>query len=405
MPTTFKYEAASVDGAVHKGTLAAESTDRVVEYLTEKKLTPISIAQGRERRAFSFLGFFGSGDYEHLIMFTKTLATMYRAGVPLLRALAVIRVGEQGGRFNTAIERVRLDVQSGKSLSKAMSEADPIFSRVYTSSIAAGEESGHLDEILDELSMMLEKELELTRLIKGALRYPIMVISAISIATAVLMLYVIPRFVDFYSAFNAELPLPTRIIITASQTTMQYWWIPLLLIAGFVLTMRKVLSTEGGKLWVDDKILRLPIFGPLIIKGNVARFSMMFTILFKSGIPIVRSLEILIDSIRNSVLAQEIAELRELFQQGRDASLESPGIKYFPELALQMMAIGLESGSIDRMLKEIGDHFHRQVQYTSRNLSAMLEPILTAVLGAFVLLLALGIFLPMWNLMQVFRSM
>jgi MSHA biogenesis protein MshG len=405
MPTTYKYEAASADGTVHKGTLAAESSSRVVEYLTEKKLTPILVKQEKERKSFSLLGFFGSSDYESLIMFTNTLATMYRAGVPILRALSVIKVGDKSGRFNAAIERIRLDVQSGKSLSSAMAESDPIFSRVYTSSIAAGEESGHLEEILDELSSMLEKELELTRLIKAALRYPIMVISAIFAATAILMLYVIPRFVNFYSAFNAELPLPTRIIIGMSQTAMHYWWVPLLLAAGLVFALKKTLANENGKLWIDEKLLKLPVFGPLIIKGNVARFSMMFTILFKSGIPIVRSLEILVDSIRNSVLAREVAELRELFQQGRDTILESPAIKYFPQLALQMLSIGLESGSVDRMLKATGDHFHKQVQYTSRNLSAILEPVLTAVLGAFVLLLALGIFLPMWNLMQVFRSM
>lgn len=405
MPTTFRYQAASEDGVVHKGTLAAESGERVEEYLAEKQLTPIVIEKVKERKPFSLLGFFGSADYESLIVFTNTLATMYRAGIPILRALSVIRVGDKSGRLNVAIERIRLDVQSGKSLSKAMADADPIFSRVYTSSVAAGEESGHLEEILDQLSMMLEKELELTRLIKAALRYPIMVISAILIATTVLMLYVIPRFVNFYTAFNAELPLPTRIIINLSQATIHYWWIPVLLAASLVLALKKVMGHEQGKLWIDEKLLKLPVFGPLIIKGNVARFSMMFTILFKAGIPIVRALEILIDSIRNSVLAQEVAELRELFQQGRDTTLSSPRIRFFPELALQMLSIGLESGSVDRMLKATGEHYHKQVQYTSRNLSAILEPMLTAVLGAFVLLLALGIFLPMWNLMQVFRGM
>jgi len=404
MPAQFKYRALAQDGEARAGVITAENTDQVVDYLSKQNLTPITVAPFSKRKPFSLWGFFKKTDYENLILFTNNLLTMYRAGIPLLRALSIMQVGSPGSRFNRAIQEIRLEVQSGKLLSQTMAHLDDLFPQVYTSCIAAGEESGKLDDILEELAVMLEQEMELTRQIKSGIRYPLMVITAIIGAFVVMITYVVPKFVGFYESFGAQLPLPTRILIGTSNFFTEYWAVVLAVGVGIVLGFRKLVSTERGKLWVDHKLLKLPVFGNLIIKGNVARFTMMFRILFKSGLPIVKSLEVLRDSVKNSIIGLEIRKLGELLREGKDTALTSREFVFFPEMALQMMTIGLESGSLEKMLHEVGKHYNKEVQYTSRQLTSILEPILTLVLGVFVLILALAIFLPMWNLISVFKG-
>ncbi|UCG62055.1 MAG: type II secretion system F family protein [Candidatus Zixiibacteriota bacterium] len=404
MPTQFKYKALAADGSSKKGALTAENPDQVAEYLAAQDYIPVKITAVRDRHSFSLLGLTSRRDYENLIIFTNNLATMYRSGIPILRALSIIKVGPEDGRFSRAIQQIRYSIQSGKSLSEAMASYDEIFSRVYRDSIAAGEESGRLEDILEELSTMMEKEMELGRQIKSGLRYPIIVVLVIAIAFVVLMTYVIPRFVDFYGAFGAQLPLATRILIGTSNFVTSYWAIILGAIVALGFGLRKVLTNEKGKLWVDTKLLRMPILGDLVLKGNVARFAMMFGILFKAGLPIVQSLNILADSVKNSRVSCEIRRLEEMFRKGSDASLMDEKFDHFPDLAKQMIAIGLETGALERMLGEVGAHYSKEVQYTSRHLTAILEPILTFVVAIFVLIMALAIFLPMWNLIQVFKG-
>ncbi len=404
MPAQYKYRALADDGKAREGIIAAENTDQVVEYLSKQELMPITITPFDKRKSFSLWGFFRKTDYENLILFTNSLLTMYRAGIPFLRILSIMQVGPPGSRFNQAIQQIRMDVQSGKTLSQAMARRDNLFPKVYISCITAGEESGKLEDILGELASILEQEMELSRQIKAGLRYPLIVITAITTAFVVLMSYVVPKFMEFYTGLGAELPLPTRIVIGISDIFSEYWAVLLAVVIGVVLSFRKLVSTEQGKLWVDRKLLKLPVFGNLILKGNIARFTMMFRILFKSGLPIVKSLEILRESVKNSMVGLEISMMGELFRKGKDTALASDQFAFFPELALQMMAIGLESGSLEGMLREIGQHYSKEVKYTSRQLTSILEPILTLVLGVFVLILALAIFLPMWNLVSVFKG-
>lgn len=404
MPVQYKYRAADDDGKTQDGSITAESIDEVIDYLEKQHLIPIKVTPQRKTRHFSVLGFFKGTDYENLILFTNYLLTMYKAGIPLLRALTIMRIGPPESRFNRVIRQISLELQSGKSLSQAMKTHDDLFPRAYTTSIAAGEESGKLDDILEELALMLEEEMELTRLIKSGIRYPIIVITAIAAAFVVMIAYVVPKFVNFYGAFGAELPLPTRILIGMSNFFVEYWAVALAILIAIIFGFKKLVSYEKGKLWVDEKLLKLPIFGDLILKGNVARFLMMFRILFKSGLPIVKSLDILRESVKNSMIGLEIKRLQEIFREGKDTALTSHSFAFFPELALQMMAIGLESGSLEKMLYEVSQHYSKEVRYTSRNLTSILEPILTLVLGIFVLVLALAVFLPMWNLITVFKG-
>ncbi len=403
MSTEFAYKAVTTDGKPHQGEYVAENKEQVSAYLSDHDLIPVYIKQKKETTAFSFLKMFQKLNYEDLIMFTNNLSTMYRAGIPILRALSIIKIGKSQSLFNLALPKIHADVQAGKSLSDSMKDHRDIFSDVYISSIAAGEESGKLDEILDKLAKMLEKEMEISRLIKSGLRYPIIVLSIIGLAFTVVMTYVVPKFIDFYASFDAELPLPTRIMIGTSQFITNYWWVLLAIIGGIIYAYKYAMSKPKGKLAIDHAKLKIPVFGNLIIKGNVARFSLMFQILFKSGLPIIKSLDILTTSVTNSMIQKEIQKLADLFQRGAEHELLQTEFIFFPDLAKQMIAIGLESGSLEKMLLEIGEHYSKEVQYTSRHLTAILEPVLTVIISGFVLLMALAIFMPMWNLIKVFK--
>lgn len=404
MPALYEYKALTRDGGHRTGRITAPEVTAVEEFLREQELLPIEISAVKEKRQVSLFGFLKGADYENLIVFTNSLATMYRAGIPLLRALTIIRVGRPQSRFNDAIDRLRAEIQAGKQLSDAMSQIPKVFSPVYVSCVAAGEESGRLENTLDELALMLEHEMELTRQIKSGVRYPLMVVGAIVAAFFVLMNFVVPRFVTFYSTFDAELPLPTRIIMGTSHFFSTYWpaLLGLAVIAGIIL--KKLLAREEGRLWFDRQLLKIPVLGRLIIKGNVARFSLMFRILVTSGLPIVKSVMMLAATVKNTAIGAEIRRMGGLFKQGREIDAGSRDFEYFPAQALHMLAIGLETGNLDVMLREIADHYSKQVMYISRHLTAIIEPILTLVMGAFVLILALAIFLPMWNLIKVFQG-
>ncbi len=404
MPETFEYIARTAEGEQRTGLIEAENPERVAAILADQRLIPteISISKiGHRRNIFKFLK---ARHYENLIIFTRNLSTLYRAGVPLLRALSIIKIGPENGEFNNAIAKILSLVESGKSLSEAMSEFPDIFPRIYTASITAGESSGKLDQILDSLGIMLEKDLELHRQIKSSVRYPIIVVCAIAIAFIVLITFVIPRFTDFYAKMDAQLPAPTRLLIWTNHFVSNYWIIILAAIAAIILIIRKVRSTTRGKLYFDRLFLQVPIFGDLIIKGNVARFAYMFQILMKSGLPLVKSLELLSKSIKNSQISGEILILADSFREGREITGTLDKLKYFPLMGLRMIQIGLESGSVETMLAEVANHFSKEVDYKSRHLTSLLEPILTVVLGGFVLIVALAIFLPMWNLIQVFNK-
>jgi MSHA biogenesis protein MshG len=251
---------------------------------------------------------------------------------------------------------------------------------------------------------VLEREAELTRQLKSGVRYPLIVVTAIIGAFIVMMNFVVPRFTAFYDAFDAELPLPTRIVVGTSHFATTYWPIMAALTVVAALIIRATLQRKQGRLWFDTQLLRLPILGQLIVKGNVARFSLMFRILVKSGLTIVRSIDILAGTVKNTAMAKEIEYLGESFRRGREIDPNSPEFKHFPEQALHMLSIGLESGNLEAMLHEVGDHYTKQVIYTSRQLTAIIEPILTLVIGVFVLVLALAVFLPMWNLVHVFQG-
>jgi len=404
MSDTFKYKARNQLGEKQTGVIQADSINRAASILAEQDLIPIEIAGINDNSKPGLFGFMKGKIYEGLIIFTRNLSTLYKAGIPMLRALSIIKVGPANGYFNKVIAKVLDLVKSGTSLSDALAEFPDIFPKIYTSAVTAGEMSGKLDHILDSLSLMLEKDMELNRQIKSSVRYPVIVLIAIAAAFTVLITFVIPRFVGFYSKMGAQLPGPTRALIWLNEIINNYW---ILLLGGAIIAffiLKKIYASAAGRQFFDSKLLTLPVFGDLIIKGNIARFSHMFHILVSSGIPLVKALETLSGVIKNSQLSAEIMAMAGSFKEGREISSASTEFRFFPDMALQMIKVGTESGALDSMLKEVSDHFTREVDYKSRHLTSLLEPILTVVLGIFVLIVALAIFLPMWNLISAIKG-
>lgn len=401
MSNKFTYRAYDHRGVVSEGIVVAHTLDQARSQLQDQQLQPIRLEESAKRKTNSLLSFGTKIPHEQTILFTRMLATMYRSGVPLLRGLLIIRVGKSDGPFNNAIDDMRVGLQSGKSLSETMADHPEIFDPVYISTVAAGEETGKLDASLDELAVMVEEEMELNRQVKGALRYPMMVMIAIALAGAVLLGFVVPRFVTFFSAFQADLPLPTKILMWTGQAVANYWYY---MIAGGIALffgLRAYVRTDSGGRQLDRLILNLPIVGELVVKANIARFMLLFRILFRAGLPMVQCLNKLAGTITNKVLSDEIRQIEELVRRGREADLTTEPFAYFPRQALHMMAIGLESGNLDSTVEEVGRYYTTEVRYRSRQLTAVIEPILTVVIGVMVLTLALAIFMPMWNLIKV----
>ncbi len=404
MRQVWTYRARDRVGQSIVGEVEGDSADQVRQSISERGLIPTKIKKRPDKVTLSaVLGNFGSANREHLIIFTKKLRTLYRAGIPLLRALAIIERGGAELRLAHELQGIRGDMQAGVSLSNALARYPKRFPPIYTSSIAAGETSGKLDEVLEQLSELVEKEMVIARQVKAAVRYPALVIIAISIAVTVLMLFVIPRFAEIYGKFGAALPLPTKIVMGASRIFKSYWFVAAALLTIGAVGLRRFIATDRGRLKWDRMMTHIPVVGSLIIKANIARFASMLRILFQSGVPMVTSLNILEETTPNKAIAMEIGQMAESFERGREIGHDRENYRYIPDMALEMLEIGLESGSVEMVMAELASHYEMELEYKSRHLTALLEPILTVLIGAMVLVLALAIFLPMWNLIQVFR--
>ncbi len=404
MAISFQYTGRSHQGEKLAGDLSADSRRQALEALERQHVIVTSLFErGESLQSKLSLRFFQADYSQQLIMFARHLATYHRSGIPLLKALSLIRVDKPESSFQQILKVIAQKVSEGKQLSAAMRERPEVFTTIFVNAIEAGETSGHLAEILDDSASTLERELELRRQIKSSLRYPLVVVTAVVLAIAVLITFVIPKFAAFYGKFNSELPAPTRALIWISDMAQAYWYY---FIAGFAVlgyAIRRIYGTNKGRRLWDGIMLKLPVFGDLIVKAAVARFSLLFMILFKAGIPIVRAMSLLEDSQSNVHLKNEVTEMRHSFETGRELDVSDNVERYFPQMALNMIKSGLESGSLEMMLTEIGNHYSREVERTSKNLASLIEPMLTVAVGGVVLLLALSIFLPMWNLIKVFH--
>jgi MSHA biogenesis protein MshG len=346
-----------------------------LERLTEKKVTSMDVQ-----------------------LFSRQIYTLLKSGVPIMRGLAGLQESAINKSFGKVIKDLRESLDAGRELSAAMKRHPECFSNFYLSMVRVGEMTGRLEEVFLRLFDHLEFDRDMRQRVKTALRYPSFVVGAMVIAMAVVNIFVIPQFEKVFASFNAELPLTTRMLIGTSRFTVQYWPALALLAAGAIGGFASWVGTPRGRLAWDRYKLRIPIAGKIIHKGTMARFARSFALSTRSGVPIVQALTVVAQTVDNAYLAGRVEQMRDGVERGESITRTSTAAGVFTPIVLQMIAVGEESGSLDDLMDEIAQMYEREVDYELKTLSSQIEPILIGFLGVMVLILALGVFLPIWDL-------
>ena len=406
----FSYTARHPGGEQVSGDLEMATAEAVASQLAENGLIPISIKPGSQSAAkekkslsFEFKRLDKKVGLDDLILFCRQMFALTRAGVPMMRSLHGLIESSQNPALSKALRGVAENLEAGRDLSGAMAAYPTVFFNLMTRMVQVGESSGNLEESFEQLANYLEFEKLTRERIKAAMRYPTFVIVAISVAMAILSLFVIPTFEKVFAGMGAELPLPTRIIMGISKFSVEFW--PHILVALILVFIagRKYLQTENGAYRWDCYKLRLPVVGSILMRATLARFARSFAMGFGSGVPLVQALGYTARAIDNRFLGKKLDEMRNLLERGETLTRSAASLEIFTPLVLQMLAVGEETGSVDSMLLEVAGFYEREVEYELKNLTSAIEPILIVIIGGMVLVLALGVFLPMWNMSSIMR--
>jgi MSHA biogenesis protein MshG len=396
-------------GELVQGVIDAENDDAVADQLLAIGVTPVAITTKRNDAADAPAGAWQalraapvSG--VDLLVFSRQMHTLQKAGVPILRALAGLQASTDKRALITMIADLRAGLDQGRELAVAMARHPAVFDGFYVAMIRVGEMTGRLTEAFGRLAEHIESELDLRARVKQALRYPTMVMVAIAIALVVVNVFVIPTFASVFAGFRAELPLLTRALLGFSNWMLRWW--PLLLAAGVggAWALKAWLATPAGRYRWDRAKLRLPVAGPIVLKATLARFARSFAMASRSGVPITRAMTVVAQTVDNAWIGDRIERMRDGIERGESLSRCAAAAGVFTPVVLQMITVGEETGELDTLLVEIAEMYERDTDYAIKGLSAAIEPLLLAVIGVFVLLLALGIFMPLWNLGQAARG-
>lgn len=398
----FVWQGRNSRGQLVNGRIEAEDMDRVAEQLLKMDITPISIDQAAEKadQAGSLSARLGldKPGINDLILFSRQMFTMTKAGVPLIQGLRNVSNSTRNRQLADAISKVVEALESGRGLAAGLALSPRVFPPMYVSIVRVGETSGALEQSFQQMATYLELERDFRARMKAALRYPAMVIIAMFIAVAILMVYVVPVFANFFASQNAALPLPTRIIIAASDFAVNWWWLILLALAAAIFGFRAWVRTDNGRYLWDRTKLRIPVVGNILFQGTLARFARSFAMTYRSGVPLIQGLTLVSRAVENEYVGQAVTDMRTGIERGESVSRTAQATGLFTPLVLQMISVGEETGEVENMLQETAEFYEREVDYDLRNLSAAIEPILLIFLAVLVLILALGVFLPMWDL-------
>ena len=403
--SNFDYKARASDGRALNGRIEAPSRDAAAEQLLSNGYTPVEITEARGTADVGEwlnrkLGL-GKPTLSELGLFTRQLYALSKAGVPIIRGMNQLASSTRNTRLREAIEEMTDDLEAGRDLAGAMARHTDIFMPLYINLVRVGEESGRLDEAFLRLWEYLEREKKTGNQIKAAMRYPVMVLAAVAIAVFVLMAFVIPTFADIYSRFGLNLPLPTRMIIALSNAVAQWWWAILAVVVGALYGFRRYINTDNGRLWWDEKRLRIPIFGSIVLRATLARFSRAFAMATRSGVPLIQALSVVSRAIGNEFIGKKIVGMREGIERGESITRTAAHMGVFTPLVMQMLAVGEETGQTDDMLEEVAAFYESEVDYDVGRLAELIQPVMTIAVGIIVFILALGVFLPMWDLTQI----
>jgi MSHA biogenesis protein MshG len=398
----FAYKGRDGRGQLVQGVLEGADSGTIAGQLSSIGVTPLDISPSAEpRRA-------GPGLLERLqqrkithaevLMFSRQMYTLLKAGVPIMGALKGLEESAENKSFAGVIREIRESLDSGRELSASVARHPRVFNLFYISMVRVGELTGTLEEVFIRLFNHMDFERFMREQVRSATRYPTFVVAAMAIAFVIINIFVIPTFAKVYAGFKAELPAMTKALIAFSNFTVTYW--PALLAGLIVLVFgfRFYINTARGRLAWDEFKLRIPVAGGIVLKATLARFARSFALAIKSGVPAVQALTMVAQTVDNEHVARRIEAMRESVERGESVLRSATAAGIFTPLVLQMVAVGEETGALDDLMTEIADMYQREVEYDLKNLAAQIEPILVVALGGMVLILALGVFLPIWDL-------
>ena len=401
----FRYRARDAQGHLQKGHLEAHSADAVADRLMADGFSPLTIEadpQPGDRRD----GGTARSRFERqvaladLMVFCRQMYSLTRAGVPIIRAMTGLAESTRHPRMTRVIRSIASELENGRALADCLRQHPDVFDGLFVSIIQVGENSGRLDEAFLQLSRHLEREKATRDQIRAAMRYPVIVLVAIAIAIGVINVFVIPAFGRMFASFGAELPLATRILLATSDFTVQYWYVVLGGLAALVAAFLWWKRTPRGRYVWDRTKLRIPIIGDIVLRATLARFGRSFAMATRSGVPIITALSMVARATDNAWIAERIERIRTGIERGEGLTRSAANTELFPALVMQMIAVGEETGQVDDMLEEVADFYDREVEYDIKQLNAYIEPLMLVVVGILVLILALGVFLPLWDLGQ-----
>ncbi|PLY13513.1 MAG: MSHA biogenesis protein MshG [Sedimenticola sp.] len=406
----FQYTARNRRGEPMDGLMEADSPEAVAEQLFNTNLTPIDIRESAGRVEVKAKGGLISQwlrprvKLDELIMLCRQFYTLQKSGVPILRGLTSLSQTTNNATLSTTLQSISDDIQSGREFHVALAKFPHIFSQLFVSLIRVGQSTGKLDEAFMQLAGYLELE-KLTRdRIKSATRYPTIVLIAIVMALAIINIWVIPAFADAFARFDAELPWATQVLIATSDFTVKWWREMLITGIAALFAIRFWMRTDKGEYFVSRYLLKIPLVGNILLKATLGRFARSLAIALESGVPMVHALTVIAGVVNNAYVSERILSMRDGIESGDSIARTAAATGLFTPLVLQMIAIGEETGAVDSLLRETAEHYEREVEYELKRLADAIEPIIIVIIGIMVLILALGVFLPMWDLSTAVRG-
>lgn len=368
-------------------------------------MIPLELVEAKVAREFHLGSLFKSKvGLDELQIFTRQMYSLTRSGIPILRAIAGLSESSHSKRMKDALNDISEQLISGRPLSSAMNHHPDVFDALFVSMIHVGENTGKLEDAFIQLSGYIEREQETRRRIKAAMRYPIFVLMAVALAMVVLNIMVIPKFADLFARFGADLPWATKLLIGTSNFFVNYWYLLLIALVGCFVGIRYWHNTEKGEQQWDRWKLKIPAVGSIIERSTLSRYCRSFSMMLSAGVPMTQALSLVADAVDNAYMHDRIVAMRRGIESGESMLRVSNQSQLFTPLVLQMVAVGEETGQIDQLLNDAADFYEGEVDYDLKNLTAKLEPILIGIVAVIVLILALGIYLPMWDMLNVVKG-
>lgn len=410
----FQYKIRTSDGRMMTGVKEASDRAHALKDLEEQGIHPIAVIQIPGTNSAKPKNSFGKDTVlfqigkpvkdQELLVFTRNLLSVVHSGIPLLSGLEDVRLQVKSPIFRGVLEKIIADIGAGSRMSDSFQKHPNVFSELYCNTIRAGEESGRLEEITDRLVATMERDIETKMTVQGALRYPLIVLGTLVIAFIVIVVFVIPKISKVFAQFGKELPLPTRVLIAVGDFAQAHGFGIIIVIAGIIAGFYAANKTPKGAYILDQIRYRFPVFGELSKKIETVKFTSTLQNLYASGVMLPDALGICSRVLSSPVLRKITLDSELALRQGKRFSEVIASNPFFPPLVLRMINTGEKTGSLESMLGEITKYYDRDIQYMLRSLTTLIEPILTVMMGCMVLALALGVFMPMWNVMKLFHS-